>query len=327
MRRRDVLGFLGGAAAAWPLATGAQQPAMPVVGFLSGRSVASDAHLVKAFRDGLSETGYVEGSNVAIEFRWAEGDAERLMPFAADFVARRVAVVFAGAVDRGIRELKTALATIPAVYAVGGDPVALGITASIARPDGNATGMTVMTAALWPKRLELLRELIGQTHLVAVLVDPANATAAVAMKEVETAARDVDQQIIRVDAGAETEFDTVFATMARERASALLVFDDPVFINGRKKLIALASLQAVPAIYGRREYPADGGLASYGASIVDQYRQCGLYVGRILAGAKPAELPFLQPTRFELVINLKTAKALGLRVPTALLVASDEVIE
>ena len=327
MNRRDFLGLAGGVAVAVPLAAHAQQPAMPVIGFLSGRSIASDAHLVKAFRDGLGEAGYVEGRNVAIEYRWAEGKPDRLTAFAADLVARRIAVVFAGAIDTRIRELKTAFATVPVVFAIGGDPVVLGIAASLARPGGNATGVTVMTAALWPKRLQLLRELIGRTDVIAVLVDPENATAALATKEVEAAARDIGQRIILVNARAEIEFDAAFATIAGERAGALLVPDDPVFINGREKLIALAARHGVPAIYGRREFPADGGLASYGASALDQYRQSGLYVGRILTGVKPAQLPFLQPTRFELVINLKTAKTLGLKVPQTLLVAADEVIE
>lgn len=327
MRRRQFIALSSGAAA-WPLAAWAQQMALPKVGFLSGRSLSSDAQLVQAFRTGLDKAGYAEGRNVVIEFRWAEGKSELLTKFATDLVSKdHVAVVFAGAIDTRIRELQKTLATTPVVYAVGGDPVLLGIAASLARPGGNATGMTVMTAALWPKRLALLRELIGQASLVAVLTDPANETTARATKDVEAAAKDIGQRIILVSAASETEFDAAFATVAREHAAALLVPDDPIFINSRKKLIALAALHAIPVLYGRREFPADGGLASYGANADDQYYQCGLYVGRILTGDKPAELPFVQPSRFELVINLKTANTLGLKVPTTLLVAADKVIE
>jgi len=324
--RREFIATLGGIAA-WPLAVRAQQPAMPVVGFLSGRSLASDTHLVKAFRDGLGEADYVEGRNVAIEFRWAEGKSEQLPALAAELIADRVAVIFAGAADIHIRELNAALSTIPVVYATAGDPVELGLVTSLARPGGNATGFSMLSAALWPKRLELLRELIGQTGVVAVLVDPGNATAALATKDLEAAAHAIGQQIVLVNAGAESELDAIFTTIAREHAGALLVPDDVLFINQRDRLIALAALHAVPAMYGRREFPASGGLMSYGASAIEQYRQCGLYAGRILAGARPGDLPFLQPTRFELVINLKAAKVLGLKVPQTLLVAADEVIE
>jgi len=320
--------LVGGAAAAWPLSVRAQSGALPVIGFISGRSPASDGHLVQAFRKGLKQTGYVEGRNVAIEFRWAEGKSERLPGFAAELVAgHRVSAVFAGALDTRVHELRPALASVPVVYALGGDPVLLGVAASLARPGGNATGMTVMTAALWPKRLALLHELIGRTERLAVLVDPANETAQSSTKDVEAAAKDIGQTIVLVNAKSEAEFEAAFARMAQERAGALLVPDDPVFINSRKLLVALATRHAIPALYGRREFPADGGLASYGASADDQYYQCGQYVGRVLAGAKPGELPFLQPTKFELVINLKAAKMLGLSVPTTLFASADEVIE
>ncbi len=326
MKRREFIALLG--AAAWPTRGHAQQPGLPAVGFLSGRSLSSDAHLVQAFRSGLNEAGFVEGRNVIIEFKWAEGKSDQVTKFAVDLVSdHRVAVIFAGAIDTRIHELRTTLAALPVVYAVGGDPVRLGVAASLARPGGNATGMTVMTAALWPKRLALLRELVGQTETVAVLIDPANETAPVATKDIEAAAKDIGQRITLVNAKSESDFEPAFATLAQERAAALLVPDDPVFINSRKRLVQLAASHAVPALYGRREFSADGGLASYGASADDQYYQCGLYVGRILAGAKPAELPFLQPSRFELVINLKTAKTLGLKVPETLLVAADTVID
>jgi putative ABC transport system substrate-binding protein len=322
-RRQFIAGF--GAAAAWPFLAHAQQ--LPIVGFLSGRSVASDAHLVQAFRDGLGEANYIESRNVTIEFRWAEGNPQRLDALAAELVARRPNVIFAGAVDVRIRALNKQLSTLPVVFATGGDPVSLGLAASLARPGGHATGATVISATLWPKRLELLRDLIGQTGLVAVLVNPDNATAAPAMKSIEAAAKNVGQRIILVNATAERDFEAAFAKITNERANGLLVADDAIFQNGREKLVALARRQAIPAIYGRREFTSSGGLMSYGASTPDQYRQSGLYVGRILGGAKPGELPFLQPTKFETVINLKTATALGITVPKILLTFADEVIE
>jgi putative ABC transport system substrate-binding protein len=322
-RRQFIAGF--GAAAAWPFLAHAQQ--LPIVGFLSGRSVASDAHLVQAFRDGLGEANYIESRNVTIEFRWAEGNPQRLDALAAELVARRPNVIFAGAVDVRIRALNKQLSTLPVVFATGGDPVSLGLAVSLARPGGHATGATVISATLWPKRLELLRDLIGQTGLVAVLVNPDNATAAPAMKSIEAAAKNVGQRIILVNATAERDFEAAFAKITNERANGLLVADDAIFQNGREKLVALARRQAIPAIYGRREFTSSGGLMSYGASTPDQYRQSGLYVGRILAGAKPGELPFLQPTKFETVINLKTATGLGITVPKILLTFADEVIE
>lgn len=327
MRRRDFIRIIAGSVACWPLAVSAQQSVMPVVGFLSGRSLASDAHLVKAFQEGLAEAGYVEGRNVLIDFRWAEAQADRFSALAASLVERKVTVIFAGAIDVEIQRLKVELPAIPIVVATGGDPVALGLVASLARPGGNITGVTVITDVLWPKRLELLRELIGQDRLIGILNDPDNLTAALATKAVEKAAHDLGQKIILVNARAEIDFEPAFATMAREQVGALLVPDGPVFINSREALVALAASRAIPAMYGRREFPASGGLMSYGASTTEQYRQSGIYVGRILSGAKPAELPFLQPTKYEMVINLKTAKALGLTVPPILHAIADEVIE
>ena len=324
MQRRQFLASFG-AASAWPFLANAQQ--LPVVGFLSGRSVASDAHLVQAFRDGLSEATYADGRNVTIEFRWAEGNLQRLDALAAELVARKPAVIFAGAVDARIRALNKQLSAFPVVFATGGDPVSLGLAASLARPGGHATGATVISATLWPKRLELLRDLIGQTGVVAVLVNPNNATTDPATKSIEAAAKNVGQRIILVNATAEKDFEAAFAKIADERANGLIVADDAIFQNGREKLVDLARRQAIPAIYGRREFPSSDGLMSYGASTPDQYRQSGLYVGRILAGAKPGELPFLQPTKFETVINLKTAKALGITVPKILLTFADEVLE
>ena len=327
MRRRDFLGAFVGTAAAWPLAARAQQQAMPVVGFLSGRSLASDSDLVAVFRQALTETGYVNGQNVAIEFRWADGQLDRLPELAAELIERKVSVIFAGASDVAAGALRVAAATVPVVFATGSDPVAAGLVASLNRPGGNLTGVTVITAALWPKRLELLRELISPTPLIALLVNPNNLTATHARRELNAAARRIGQDVVLLDASAEGEFEAAFATLAEKRASALVVSDDALFTNRRAVLVALAARHAVPAIYGRREFAAAGGLISYGASTVDQYYQSGLYVGRILKGAKPADLPFLQPTKFELAINLKAAKALGLTVPNTLIGRADEVID
>jgi ABC-type uncharacterized transport system substrate-binding protein len=313
MKRREFITLIGGAAVAWPLTTHAQQAAMPVVGFLSGRSLTSDAYLVGAFRQALNESGFVEGRNLAIEFRWADGQLARLPTLAAELVERKVSVVFAGASDVAIGAIKVVAATLPVVIATGSDPVALGLIPSLNRPGGNLTGVTVITAALWPKRLELLRELITPTPVVALLVNPNNPTEEPATRELQAAARSVGQDIVVLNARNERDFENAFATLNEKRARALVV--------------ALAARHAIPAIYGRREYVAAGGLMSYGASTIDQYRQSGIYVSRILKGDKPADLPFLQPTKFELMVNLKTAKALGLEVPPTLLARADEVIE
>ena len=327
MRRRDFLGAFLGTAAAWPLAARAQQQAMPVVGFLSGRSLASDLDLVAVFRQALTEAGYVNNQNVAIEFRWADGQLDRLPELAAELIERKVSVIFAGASDVAAGALRVAAATVPVVFATGSDPVAAGLVASLNRPGGNLTGVTVITAALWPKRLELLRELISPTPVIALLINPNNLTATHARRELNAAARRIGQDVLLLDASAEGEFEAAFATLAEKRASALVVSDDALFTNRRAVLVALAARHAVPAIYGRREFAAAGGLMSYGASTVDQYYQSGVYVGRILKGAKPADLPFLQPTKFELAINLKTAKALRLNVPNTLIGRADEVID
>ena len=326
MRRREFIAFVGGAVS-WPLAAHAQQSAMPVVGFLSGRSLASDSDLVAAFSQALTEAGYVNGQNVAIEFRWADGQLGRLPELAAELIERKVAVIFAGASDVAAGALRVAAATVPVVFATGSDPVAAGLVASLNRPGGNLTGVTVITAALWPKRLELLRELISPTPIIALLVNPNNLTAAPARRELNDAARRIGQDVVVLDASAESEFEAAFATLAEKRASALIVSDDALFMNRRAVLVTLAARHTVPAIYGRREFAAAGGLISYGASTIDQYYQSGVYVGRILKGAKPADLPFLQPTKFELAINLKTAKALGLNVPITLIGRADEVID
>ena len=327
MRRREFISLVGGATIAWPLAARAQQQAMPVVGFLSGRSLASDSDLVAVFSQALTEAGYVNGQNVAIEFRWADGQLDRLPELAAELIERKVSVIFAGASDVAAGALRVAAAIVPVVFATGSDPVAARLVASLNRPGGNLTGVTVITAALWPKRLELLRELIAPTPLIALLVNPNNLTATHARRELNAAARGIGQDVLLLDASAEGEFEAAFAMLAEKRARALVVSDDALFTNRRAVLVALAARHAVPAIYGRREFAAAGGLMSYGASTVDQYYQSGVYVGRILKGAKPADLPFLQPTKFELAINLKTAKALGLNVPNTLIGRADEVID
>jgi putative ABC transport system substrate-binding protein len=327
LRRREFIALLGGAVAAWPLAARAQQSAMPVIGFLSGRSLASDADLVAAFRRALGESGFVENQNVAIEFRWADGRLDQLPALAADLIERKVAVLFAGASESLSGALRVAAASVPVVFATGTDPVAANLIASLNRPGGNLTGVTVITAALWPKRLELLRELISPTPVIALLVNPNNINTIQAIRELSDAARKIGQDVVLLNADAEREFEPAFARLSAKGASALVVADDALFAGRRARLIELAARHAVPAIYGRREYPAAGGLISYGASTVDQYYQCGVYVGRILKGARPAELPFLQPTKLELVLNLKTAKALGLDVPPTLLARADEVIE
>ena len=326
MRRRDVIGILSGTAL-WPLAAHAQQAAVPVVGFLSGRSLASDSHLVATFSQALNEAGYVNGQNVAIEFRWADGQLNRLPELAAELIERKVAVLFAGASDVAAGALRVAAATVPVVLATGSDPVVAGLVTSFNRPGGNLTGVTIFSVALELKRLGLLRELISPTPLIALLVNPNNLTATAARRELNDATSRMGQDVVLLEASTEGEFEAVFATLTQKRASALVVSDDALFANRRAALVALAARHAIPAIYGRREFAEAGGLISYGASVADQYYQSGVYVGRILKGAKPADLPFLQPTKFELAINLKTAKTLGLTVPSGLLNAADKVIE
>jgi putative ABC transport system substrate-binding protein len=326
MRRRDFLMAVG-TAAAWPLMARAQQPPMPVVGFLSGRSLASDSHLVATFSRALNEAGYVNGQNVAIEFRWADGQLNRLPELAAELIERKVTVLFAGASDVAAGALRVAAATVPVVIATGSDPVAAGLVASFNRPGGNMTGVTVFSVALELKRLELLRELISPTPLIALLVNPNNLTATAARRQLNDATRKIGQDMVVLEASTEGEFEAVFATLAQKSAGALVVSDDALFANRRSVLVALAARHAIPAIYGRRDFAEVGGLISYGASVADQYYQSGVYVGRILKGAKPSDLPFLQPTKFELAINLKTAKALGLTVPATLLARADDVID
>jgi len=300
---------------------------MPVIGFLSGRSPKSDGHLVDAFRKGLNDVGYVDGRNVAIEYRWADGQFDRLLELATDLVRNNAAVLFAGAVDAKIKEIKAAISTTPIVFATGGDLVELGVVASMNRPGSNATGVTVIAAELWPKQLELLRKLAGSPNLVAVLINPNNVTTRASVRDVEAAARAINQDVLIVNVGTQADFNSAFTTLVQKRAGGLLVSVDALFTNRREEIVTLAATHAVPAIYGRREFAEVGGLMSYGASTIDQYRQAGYYAGRILKGDNPSVLPVLQPTKFELVINMKTAKALGLAVPVHLQQIADEVVE
>jgi putative tryptophan/tyrosine transport system substrate-binding protein len=326
MKRREFTALLGGAAATWPMVARAQQ-AMPVVGFVSGRSPGSDVYLVEGFRRGLRENGFTEGQNVALEFRWADGRLDRPPAMTAELIERKVAVLFAGAADVATGALRVASAIVPVVFAMGSDPVETGLVASFNRPGGNLTGVTVITNTLWPKRIELLRELLPTTRLIALLLNPTNLAHLSATRELNDAAGKLGQEVLILPASVEADFETAFAALAEKRASALVVSDDALFTNRRDVLAALAARHTVPAIYGRRDFAIAGGLMSYGASPLDQYYQSGVYVGRILRGTKPADLPFLQPTKFELVINLQTAKTLGLDVPPTLLARADEVIE
>jgi putative ABC transport system substrate-binding protein len=328
MRRREFVSLLGGAAATWPLAAWAQQ-GEPVIGFLSGQSPESSAHLVAAFHRGLQDTGYAEGRNVTIEFRWALGQSDRLPALAADLVGRRVAVIAATAGGGTAASLaaKAATTTIPIVFTSGTDPVRIGLVHSLSRPGGNVTGVTFFSAALGPKRLGLLRDLIRNSDLIAVLLNPTFPDAAREQREVEEAAHTIGQRITILHASDGKEIETVFETLVGMRAGGLLVCADPFFIAQRQQFAALSARHTIPAIFEDRDFTLAGGLMSYGASFPDAVRQVGNYTGRILRGERPADLPVLQPTKFELVINLKTARALGLAIPGSLLALADEVIE
>jgi putative tryptophan/tyrosine transport system substrate-binding protein len=325
--RRELIAALGGAAAAWPLAARAQQPAMPVIAFMSARSPEDSTHLVEEFRRGLGEGGFVEGRNVAMEFRWARGDYSRLPALAADLVSRQVAVIVAAGGEPSGLAAKAATATIPIVFGIGGDPVALGLVESFSRPGGNATGVTLLTNLMEPKRLGLLRELVPGVPLVGVLLNPKFAPAARQLQQVEEAASSINQRILVAKASTDEELETAFATLTSERVGALLVTADPYFDTRREQIVGFAARQRLPAIYQFREYAVAGGLLSYGVSITDAYRNYGVYAARILKGAKPADLPVLQPTKFETVINLRTANALGVKISDNLLSLADEVIE
>ena len=325
MRRRELLLLAGAMAAAGPLR--AQQKAMPVIGFLGNTSLDPNSPFMAAFRQGLSETGYVEGQNVAIQYRWAEDRYDRLPALAADLVAHKVDVIVTSGGVTSALAAKNATSTIPIVFEIGVDPVERGLVASFARPGGNLTGVTILTAELNPKRFELLSELVPQAGVIALLVNPNNASAERVIRDVQEAARAKGVQLDILKAGAEDEFETAFASLVQLQAGALLIGNDPFFFSRRDQLVALAARHAVPAMYEWREFAAAGGLISYGTSLAGMNRRAGAYVGRILAGARPADLPVQQPTNFELVINLKTAKALGLTVPQSILARADEVIE
>jgi ABC-type uncharacterized transport system substrate-binding protein len=325
MRRREFITLLGGAVAARPFAARAQQPAMPVIGFL-GSGSEGYVQFIAAFRTGLRETGYVEGQNVTIEFRWADGQYDRLPALAAEFVSRRVSLIAAGALPAAVAA-KAATSTVPIVFMVGSDAVKFGLVASLNRPGGNITGVGLLFNVLPPKQLEFLHEVVPTAALVAFLINPDNPNAETDTKEAQAAARVLGLQILVLNVRSETDLDTAFATLVQQRVGALLVNPDPFFTTGVNKLAALAVRHRIPAIHYLREFATAGGLASYATSFADGYRQAGIYAGRILKGEKPADLPVVQVTKVELVINLKTAGTLGLTIPLPLVGRADEVIE
>jgi putative tryptophan/tyrosine transport system substrate-binding protein len=325
MRRREFITLLGGAAA-WPLAAQAQQ-AMPVVGFLSSRSADDSARVVAAFREGLAEIGYVDGRNAAIEFRWAQGQFDRLPALAAELVRRPVTVLAAVGGHQTPRAAQAATNAIPIVFGIGEDPVKEGLVPNLNRPGANVTGATFFTALLGAKRLGLLRDLVPKAEVVGLLVNQNTSQGQGQIRDVQQAAHDLGQRLVILNGGSDEDIDAAFASLARQGVAALLVGADPYFDPRRDRLIGLVAQHRVPAIYQFRDYALAGGLMSYGASITDLYRQVGVYVGRVLKGEKPADLPVLQPTKFETVINLKTAKVLGVKISDNLLSLADEVIE
>jgi putative ABC transport system substrate-binding protein len=325
VKRRGFITLLGGAAA-WPIAARAQQPVRPVIGFLSALSEASVAPQLAGFRRGLGEVGFVDGQNVAIEYRWADGQYDRLPALAADLVRRSVSLIVAQAPPAALA-VRAATTTIPIVFVVGFDPVAAGLVASFNRPGGNATGMTLITGPLGQKRLEIIRELVPKAAVVAMLANPTSPDAVPEIRDVQAAAQAVRLQLKMFNASTPSELNAAFAAIPGQRADALLVGSDPFFLVRREELVVLAAHLGVPAVYPFREFVASGGLISYGANIPNFYRQAGVYAGRILKGAKPDDLPVMQPTKFELVINLKTASTLGFDIPPMLHARSDEVIE
>ena len=323
--RREFVTLLGGAAT-WPLAARAQ-PAVPVIGFLGGQSPKTFVHAVAAFRQGLREAGYVEGRNVSIEYRWAEGQRDRLPTLAADLVRSQVSVIAAtGGQASGIAA-KAATKTIPIVFTSGGDPVKAGLVASLSRPEGNITGISWFNVELGAKKLALLLDLVPSADTIALLINPNNPEAELQPADALGAARALNRKLVVLNATNESELDTAFATLVQQRAHALVIGGDPLFVSRRDQLITLSAHHAIPTISGYREFPAAGDLMSYGNSLPDAYRRAGNYTGRILKGATPADLPVDQATKFELVINVTTAKALGLEVPLSLLIRADELIE
>jgi putative ABC transport system substrate-binding protein len=327
MRRREFITLLGGAAATWPIAARAQQPALPVIGFIRDGSADASARLAAAFRKGLNETGYVEGQNVTVEYHWLEGQYDRLPALVADLVRRQVAVI---ATPGGVptQAAKAATATIPIVFGVGDDPVRLGIVASLARPGGNATGINILTSEVAAKRLRLLHELVPKAVRIAVLVNPGNASVAEStVREVQKAAPTMGLQIRILNATTIGEIDAAFATLARERSDALFVAGDAFFTSRSGQFAILTARDRIPAAYATRDAVEAGGLMSYGPDLTEMFHQVGVYTGNVLKGAKPADLPVLQTTKFEFVINLTTAKALGLTIPASVISIADDVIE
>jgi putative tryptophan/tyrosine transport system substrate-binding protein len=325
MKRRDFIKLAGVAAGTWPVAAYAQQQEMPVVGFLSGRAPAEAVATTDAFRDGLRESGYVDNKNVSIEYRWAGGKYDRLPILAAELIQRRVAVIFA----TGGAELaaKSATSSIPVVFTTGGDPVELGLVSSLNRPDGNLTGVTFLASGLGEKQVDLLRRFAPKASRIAMLANPTYRPTAAEIRDVQTGAGKLGLRLDVLNASTSGEIDAAFAVLGRELPDALVIGGDPVLLGMRDQIVHLAADHALPAIYPQREYVDAGGLMSYGTSLLSGYKQTGIYAGKILAGAKPAALPVLQPTQFDLVINLKTAKALGVVMPDALLVAANDLIE
>jgi len=327
MRRRQFITLLGGAAVAWPLAVRAQQPAIPAVGFLNPGLPEPSSFLVVAFREGMEKEGYVEGQNVTIEYRWASGHYDELQTLASDLVRRHVVAIAATGGSISAQAAKAATANIPIVFNVGEDPIKLGLVASFNRPGGNITGVNTLSPALESKRLGLLRELVPQAAIVAVLLNPSNPDADLQRRDIQAAASAIGQDLRTFDVGNESDIETAFAALVRQRADALLVGSDVFLTNRREQIVALAARYAVSTIYSFRSFAESGGLMSYSTNLVEVYRQVGFYVGRILKGEKPANLPIVQPTKFELVINLKTAKAMNVKISDNLLSLADEVIE
>jgi putative tryptophan/tyrosine transport system substrate-binding protein len=327
MRRREFIGLVGGTAVSWPVVSGAQQAATPTVGFLSSRSPKESEVHTAAFRRGLSELGFAEGQNLAVSYRWAEGRYDRLRALASELLDLNVSVILAAGGGPSALAAKAATSAIPIVFVIGDDPIKMGLVASFNRPTSNLTGVAFLTGELGAKRLGLICELTPNASTVALLLNPNNPGTEAHRQDVEGAAKALGRRVLVLHASSEADFEQNFAMMAKERVGGLIVQNDPFFDSRRDQFMALAARDSIPAIYHIREFPAAGGLMSYGASLADAYRQAGSYAGRILKGEKPAVLPVVQPTNFELIINLKTAKALGLTVSPSLLARADEVIE
>jgi ABC-type uncharacterized transport system substrate-binding protein len=328
MRRRDFIRLFGVVVGAWQSAARAEQLAMPVIGFMSARSAEDSVYVLAAFYKGLEESGFIDGRNVKIEYRWARGDYSRLPAFAAEFVSRRVTVLVATGGDASALAAKAATSAVPIVFTTGGDPVEAGLVESFNRPGGNATGCVALSSGdMEAKRLALLREIVPGVPLFGAIINPKFPPAAVQLRDLEAAAQQIDQQLFIAKASNDAELDAAFATLLRERVGALVVASDPYFDTRRTRIIAFAAEHRLPAIYQFREYADDGGLISYGPSITETYRQVGIYTGRILNGAKPTDLPVTQPTKFDFVIKLRTARALGFEIPPTVSARADEVIE